>query len=130
MNFDAYTHNGDRKLLQELGLAVFGFGVDWIDLGTVVLFEAEERTYGNPPETKTAPATTVKVEVSCLPAQFWRFTVTRPRDQVDELGEGRWRTVYEPVEVFEITTGSGGFSGYWPGVKQIAGHCFEVERKQ
>lgn len=130
--FHAYPK--DQAVLLSLGLSTHsGIGDDgWVDLGTVVVHRAENQTFGDPEETKICPATTVRVEVYSAPAQFWRFTVTRPRDEIEELGEadGRrlWRAVYEPVEVFEITTGSGSFSEYWPGVKLVAEHCFEVER--
>lgn len=131
---DAYEHNGDRVLLESLGLRTTGFGRDFTDLGTVVLEEAKEQTYGNPEETKVCPATTIKVEVGALPAQFWRFTITRPRDEVEELpgkderGRDRWRSVCEPAEVFVMTTGSGGFGTYWPMAKLIARHMADVER--
>ena len=77
------------------------------------------------------PAATVQVEVSAMPAQFFRFTITRPRDDVEELAEpgpdGRtWRAVYEPVEVIEVTTGSGNFREFWPTAKFIAENAMSV----
>lgn len=130
----AYTHNGDRDLMASLGLrpGVLRAG-EWTDLGTVTLRAAEEQTYGNPEETKLCPATTVKVEVCAYPAQFWRFTITRPQDQTehygkDERGIDLWRAIYEPVERFVMTTGSGGFSNYWETAKAVAENMVNVER--
>ena len=127
----AYDHNGDRALLESLGLRATGFNQDWTNLGTVTVHEAREQTYGNPQETKVCPAATVQAEVRALPAQFWRFTITRPRDEIEDLGEdggGLWRSVYEPVKRFVVTTGSGGFSNYWPTAKAIAGNMIDVEQ--
>lgn len=132
----AYEHNGDRVLLESLGLRVTGFRRDWTDLGTVTLREAEPDGEFGP-----RPATTIKVEVEAFPAMIWRFTITRPRDETEEIpddappvpyeqaradGTNRWRAIYEPVEVFEMRTGSGGFSTYWPTAKQIAEHMVDV----
>lgn len=130
----AYTHNGDRALMESLGLKVDDFGRDWTDLGTVIVSEAEDAGFG------PKPASTVKVEVTALPAQFWRFTITRPRDEIEDIpddappvpheqgsvGAGRWRAVYEPVEVFEMRTGSGAFSTYWPAADLFAQHMLVV----
>lgn len=107
-SFDAYTHNGDDKLLRSLGLATSASGGrGFLDIGTVELCEAKGDT----------PATTIKVEVSSMPAQFWRFTVTRPRDD----------TPPTPVERLEVTTGSGSFGEYWPMVVAVANHCLYVK---
>lgn len=121
----AYLHNGDYGLLKELGLQTGNFGRDWTDLGTVTVREAEEDgEYG------ARPATTVKVEVTALPAQFWRFTITRPRDDSKKIGhpDGSWEVIgiYEPVETIVLTTGSGGFSTYWPTVERFAEHMISV----
>lgn len=126
---EAYTHNGDAKLLASLGLRTTDFGREWTDLGTVEIYpRATENGYNA--LTGPCPATTVKVEVVAYPAQFWRFTVTRPRDEVmdDEHAPYGFRAVYEPVQVYEISTGSGSFSGYWPAVKLIAEHMLEIKR--
>lgn len=98
---DAYTE--DVGLLRDLGLATGGFGYDWTDLGTVSLFAT----------------TTINVEVAAQPAQFWRFTVTRPADTVDP----------EPDEVLVVSTGSGPLSDYWPSVVLIATNMLAVEKK-
>ena len=133
---EAYRHNGDFELLTSLGLKTWGFRRDWTDLGTIVLLPAEDNEFGHKPET------TIKVEVCAYPAQFWRFTITRPRDEVRDLDpdepdhpyqqgnreRGRWIAAYEPVEQFVMTTGSGGFTNYWDTAKQIAGHWVDVEK--
>jgi hypothetical protein len=122
----AYEGNGDRKLLAELGLRTHGFGRDWTDIGTVIHREAEETDHG------LRPATEVKVEVSALPAQFWRFTILRPREEIEDLEEedenGRdWRCVYTPRQVIQFSTGSGSFSKYWEVAKLIAEHMIGID---
>jgi hypothetical protein len=128
MIFEAYKHNGDDELLRKLGLltsahrrAEDGF----IDLGTVTVAEGKDEEYG-----ARKPPATVRVEVASMPAQFWRFTVERPRDATEELGGGKWRAVYEPVERFVVRTGSGGFGEFWPLAERLALHWFTVEREQ
>ena len=101
------TYPRDRSLMMSLGLSVGRFCRDWTDLGTVVIHEAD---------SEIPFPTTVKVEVSALPAQFWRFTVTRP---VDDLGPRR-------PETLVVQTGSGAFSDYWPSVRHVADNCFTV----
>lgn len=124
----AYEHNGDLALLQELGISTGPFGREWTDLGTVTVQEAET-TNEYHCRTGPRPAAVVKVEVVAYPAQFWRFTVTRPRDETENDPEAPngFRSVYEPVEVFEITTGSGGFSDYWPIAKAVAQNMVNVK---
>lgn len=112
--FEAYTHSGDEELLGSLGLLTRADGPGWHDLGTATIQEAEMV------EGVRRPAATVQVEVMALPAQFWRFTITRPRDETEELGGGKWRPVYEPVERCVLETGSGAFSGYWPTAQLFA----------
>lgn len=104
----AYEHNGDRALMESLGLKTTGFGRDHTDIGTVVVEEARGGK----------PAATVKVEVTALPAQFFRFTVTRPCDD----GDGT------TAEVFVIRTGTGGFSEYWPMAREIARNMVNVTK--
>lgn len=123
--FDAYS--GDKGLMASLGLRTWGFKHEWTDLGTVVVEEADTENEYNCP-TGPRPAATVKVEVSAMPAQFWCFTVTRPRDEVKHLDDGSWHSVYEPVERFEVKTGSGSFSEYWPMAKALAQHTLTVQR--
>lgn len=118
----AYTHNGDHDLLASLGLKTDDFGREWTPLGTVVVQEAEPNGEFGP-----RPAATVDVEVSALPAQWWRFTISRPRDD-SETVDGEVRGIYEPLERFVMTTASGGFTTYWPIAKLIAEHMLYIER--
>lgn len=116
---DAYS--SDKLLLERYGLATQGFRRSWTDLGTAVVIEADPDGEFGP-----RPATTVRVEVSAYPVQFWRLTVTRPQENgLNEDGT----TVYEPCEVLAIKTGSGSFCTYWPAVEMVATHCFEVEAR-
>lgn len=117
--FDAYAQ--DVALMQQLGLRTDNFGRDWTHLGTVTVDEAEPEDRFGP-----RPASTVRVEVAALPAQFWRFTVTRPRDECETV-DGEVRGIYEPVEVRVITTGSGRFGEYWPVARMVAQHVLSVE---
>lgn len=110
----AYKHNGDERLLKELGLRTTNFGRDWTDLGTVVVYEEEpEGEYG------PMPATTVKVEVSAWPAQFWQFTITKPSDD-SEVIDGKVIGKYFPIQRFVLSTGSGSFCEYWEVAKLFA----------
>lgn len=120
---EAYEFNGDRKLLESLGLKTTGFRRERTELGTVVLHEAEaEEEY-----KAVRPATEIRVAVTALPAQFWMFVILRPREFIKELSDGDWLPLYEPREEIEISTGSGSFGEYWPGVVKMAEHCFEVK---
>lgn len=83
------TYSHDRPLFGTLGLRTFSrAGTDWLDVGTV--------------ELETA---SVKIEVYCAPAQFWRFTIT-PKA--------------EDVQAGVLTSGSGSLGEYWPSVVQWA----------
>jgi hypothetical protein len=118
----AYEYNGDKALMEQLGLRTWNFERKWTDLGTVTVQEAEpDGEYG------PRPAATVKVEVSALPAQFFRFTVTRPRDE-SEVVDGKVRGIYEPLERFVLRTGSGGFSKFWPMAKAVAEDMLTIDR--
>lgn len=115
------AYERDRALMESLGLTTSGFERGWTDLGTVTVQEAEpDGEYG------PRPASTVRVEVCAMPAQFWRFTVTRPKDGAETLPDGTVVGVYEPLEVREVTTGSGAFSTYWPVAKRLAEHMLDV----
>lgn len=116
---DAYE--SDRPLMESLGLRTVVFDRGWTDLGTVTVEKAEPRGEFGP-----RPASTVRVEVLALPAQFWRFTVTRPRDACETV-DGEVRGIYEPLEVLTVTTGSGSFAEYWPVATMIANHVLDVE---
>lgn len=97
----AYRHNGDHELMTSLGLRTWSFHQEFTDLGTVIINEVHEES----------SAATIKVEVSALPAQFWRFTVTQE----------------EGVTV--LTTGSGGFSDYWPIAKLVADNMLIITKE-
>lgn len=122
---DLYRANdGDVGLLISLGLRTTDFQREFTDLGTVIVEEAEpDGEYG------PKPASTVKVEVAAMPAQFWRFTVTRPQDN-SELVNGKVRGIYEPVEIFILSTGSGRFSEYWPIAKRVAENMLDIKQVQ
>lgn len=109
---DAYRHNGDHELLGSLGLRQYGFGRDWTALGTVTLEK--------PNAGAGRPAATVEVEVCALPAQFWRFTITRP---VWDEGSESYGT-----EQHVMTTGSGGFSDFWHVAKLAATNMIVLTR--
>lgn len=79
---------------------------EYTDFGTVVLHERDAE----------GPKTTIKVEMMPMPAQFWRFTVTRPRDAV--LPDGALER-----ERLVVTTGSGAFRDFWPMAVAIAENC-------
>ena len=116
---DAYGK--DAEALRLLGLKTNGFGRDWTDLGTVVVEEADpDGEYG------PRPAATVKVEVSSMPVLFWRFTITRPRDESTTV-DGKVVGVYEPLEKFVMSTGSGTFCEYYPMAEMVAMNMVGLE---
>lgn len=116
----AYSH--DRDLMLSLGLQVDGFAREWTHLGTVTVHPANpDGEYG------PKPGTTIEVEVSAFPAHFWRFTITRPRDEA-KVVNGKVVGVYTPVERFVMTTGSGGFKDYWNMAMAVAENRVNVER--
>lgn len=97
MSYSAYDR--DIPLLLMHGLRTSDSGhEDWSDLGIVTLYPGET-------------ATTIKVEVSSMPAQFWRFTITDRVEGPDVV----------------IKTGSGTFSEYWPAAVLVAGGCFDIK---
>lgn len=101
----AETYTKDRELFDRLGLRKFAIGHgfddrdeslnDWRDLGTVEFEWAS-----------------VRVEVTCLPAQFFRFTVTAKS---------------EDVQTVTLTTGSGSLSDFWPTIDLWASGMLGVE---
>lgn len=137
---DAYEHNGDRELMESLGLQTTDFGREWTDLGTVTVEAARTERFGKvagkrmtPEPEYHRPAATVKVEVSAMPAQFWRFTITRPREEIEDWKGGGttygFRPIYEPVERFTMRTGSGGFGEYWTAAKACAQNCLSIQKE-
>lgn len=108
------AYPSERGLLENVGLPTrWPEPKDggWAELGVVTLHDAEP--------DRDAAATTIKVEVVCAPAKFWRFTVNRPPDVVD-------RTI-DNVEAVAVKTGSGGFDTYWPAAVMVAEHMLIVE---
>jgi hypothetical protein len=132
-HFQAYSHNGDDKELARLGLKTNAFKArdaedSWLDLGTVVVQEAREEMTGDPKTPTSFPACTVRVEVACYPAQFWRFTIDRYDEKLtgDVAGGGEWGVEVRP-ERFILRTGSGGFSDYWEIAEAFARNMVDVE---
>jgi hypothetical protein len=101
----AYEHNGDKALLESLGLRTHNFSREGTFLGTVQTYNGDE------------PESTVDVTVTSMPAQFWEFKITRFREGDPTQGK----------EVITVRTGSGGFTTYWPSIELIAGHMLEVD---
>lgn len=117
---DVYWSDADKKLMRELGLS-FEVNRALTDIGTVIVYEAEPDGEFGP-----KPATTVKVWCGALPAKFWRFDITRPRDDCDVV-DGAVIGVYEPLEHIVLTTGSGSFFDYWPTVLMFAQHTMDAK---
>lgn len=99
----------DQDVLVSLGLCPTYSGPDWTDLGQVVI-EAEFVDE----ELGLRPATKIRVEVSALPAEFWRFTIERPDEDSGHVSH------------FAMETGSGSFQTFWPMAKAIAEHMVYV----
>ncbi len=102
------AYESDRDLLRTLGLKLDGYKRAWTYLGTVA-----------------HPSGNVRIEVSAMPAQSWRYVV--------DLGFADHLTV--------ISTGTGMFREYWPLVERVLSgepieqviqaapeDCFVVER--
>lgn len=105
MLFYAQTYTKDRPLFAKLGLKTFAWGhndpltgdSNWHDVGTVELDSAS-----------------VRIEVCCLPAQFYRFTI-EPK--------------IEDVQHAVLTTGSGGLSDFWPAIELWAEGMLGYEKE-
>jgi len=94
--FRARTYKRDLPLFEKLRLTPFTDAPrGWSDVGVV--------------ETDRA---SVKIEVSALPAQFWRFTITAR---------------IEDVQPGVIRTGSGALSDYWPTVELVINGTLQFE---
>jgi hypothetical protein len=92
-----YAYPEDAALLRRLGLEPFS-----------KLPHGREHLVG---EVVVGDHGRVKIFVTCMPAQFWRFVI----EAVD--GE-RYR--------WEVRTGSGTLTRYWPAVEQMAEGMFVV----
>jgi hypothetical protein len=90
----------DVDLLRSLGLRAFE------RVGHAVQIEL-----GRAKPIPEAPEATIDVAVTCMPSQFWQFTVRR-----HERGYPAWR----------ITTGSGDFAKFWPIAVGLASGMFSV----
>lgn len=86
----AKTYSWDLELFQKLGLTPFS--IDNQD----ELFVGEYKL----PHYDTAK---IKIWVTCMPAQFWRFEIETDEDKK-----------------FEVSTGSGAMSDYWSSVLKVA----------
>jgi len=107
------AYDSDRKLMESLGLRTYNFDRGWTDLGTVTLdWDGSD---------DKRPKATIKVDVSSMPAQFWKFTITRPN-------EDNYENDYLPLEVFELQTGSGNFHEYWPLAKMVADQMVDIKQ--
>ncbi len=98
------TYMQDVPLVKRLGLNLFGGKPEFVSIGMV------EQGRGRQ----------IKVEVCCMPAQFWRFTITRRSEKDDRETNS--------TETFVMTTGSGSLSTYWPIAEMIADNMIGVER--
>ena len=86
----AKTYSWDLELFQELGLTPFSSD------NQEELFVGE---YKLPHYDKA----NIKIWVTCMPAQFWRFEIETDEDKK-----------------FEVSTGSGSMSDYWSSVLKVA----------
>lgn len=96
--FFSQTYDSDRGLFTELGLNMF------------VADEHRGRIHLGTVETDWA---SVEVEVTCMPAQFWRFTIT---PKVEEPVYDR--RLPSDVQAGVLETGSGALVDYWPVVEK------------
>lgn len=90
------TYQSDYGLFEKLGLKKFET-------------DSQEKLFVGEYKLPEYEKTTVKISVTCMPAQFWEFEV--------ETDEGKnWL----------IETGSGALSDYWESVMKVAEGCFVV----
>lgn len=107
MSYEAYDE--DVPLLRKLGLRTEDDAIVWTDdgcwndLGTVEL-------YPDPATRGSHVSPKIKVEVTSMPAQFWRFTITDRLEGGDVV----------------VTTGSGSFRDYWQSVEHVAASTFYI----
>lgn len=95
----AETYSCDKALFSKLGLKQFSIA------------DQTERLIGEYklPEDGVG---SVKIWVTCMPAQFWRFEIITSNN-----------------ECYEVATGSGTLSDYWPSIELILTNMLSVERK-
>lgn len=103
--------NAEIALLRDLGLKLYdGASREPVELGSVTLHEASNE----------GPAVTIAVVVSCMPATFWRFAITRANEN-DDYRE-------YPTEDIIVRTGSGSLTEYWPAAVLVAENSLTIER--
>jgi hypothetical protein len=93
---EAQTYRTDLELFQELGLKTFKT-------------DSREELFVGEYKLPHYDKANVKISVTCMPAQFWKFEVETDED-------------YKCV----IKTGSGALSDYWQSVLKVAEGCFVV----
>jgi hypothetical protein len=97
MDFEnSYPYSQDVKLLKELKLAAWSAK------------HGEEKKIG----IVVCKESTVEIFVTCLPAQFYKFII--------KVGLKNYDTDIVSHQIYEMTTGSGSLSDYWPMAKAIA----------
>lgn len=93
---EAQTYRTDLELFHELGLKTFKT-------------DSQEELFVGEYKLPHYDKANVKISVTCMPAQFWKFEVETDED-------------YKCV----IKTGSGSLSDYWQSVLKVAEGCFVV----
>lgn len=94
------TYPADLKLFKELGLQPFSIAT-------------REKTYIGQHWFPDYKKTSVKIWVTCMPAQFWTFEVTT-----------------ESGAIYLVETGSGLLTEYWDSIEKIATNCLVVSEKK
>lgn len=88
----------DLALLKELGIKPFGYNEHDQSDHAVGIYTFPD-------------GSTVEISVQCLPAQFWRFKIDAK----------------ESSRKYEVSTGSGTLSDYWPMVVKMVNGMFVVK---
>lgn len=86
----AKTYSWDLELFQKLGLTPFSC-------------ENQEELFVGEYKLPHYEKANIKIWVTCMPAQFWRFEIETDEDKK-----------------FEVSTGSGSMSDYWSSVLKVA----------
>ena len=96
---NATTYACDKALFSKLGLKQFSIA------------DQTERFVGEYklPQEEVG---SVKIWVTCMPSQFWRFEIVNTSN-----------------ECYEVSAGSGSLSDYWPSIELILISLLRVERK-
>jgi hypothetical protein len=99
--FTASTYTSDRALFRRLGLTPFK------DVPSQTTLELGRVSVGD-------DGSYVDITVTCMPAQFWRFTIYRASSK----------------DTLTLNTGSGGLNEYWPTAKLFAEGMLSVALKR